>query len=109
MRNGIVQVPPPINEPVRDYAPGSPEKVSIKARLDEMLGETVEIPVIVGGREIRTGNTAEAVCPHDHSHVLATFHQAGEKEVQQADGVLRSASPGAIGRRWPGRTAPRSS
>ena len=75
MSNGIFQVPTPVNEPVRDYAPGSPEKARIKARLTEMLGERIEIPLIIGGREVRTGNTARAVCPHDHGHVLADFHQ----------------------------------
>ncbi len=84
MPNGIVQVPEPVNEPVRSYAPGSPEKTSLKRRLDEMMSETPEIPVIIGGREVHTGRTAEAVCPHDHGHVLATFHQAGAAEVEQA-------------------------
>lgn len=84
MPNAIVNVPDPKNEPVRAYGPGSAEKASLKKRLDEMLGEEIEIPLVIGGREIRTGNTATAVCPHDHGHVLATYHQAGEKEVEQA-------------------------
>ncbi len=91
MANGIVPVPPPVNEPVRSYAPGSPEKASLKARLDEMLREEIEIPLIIGGKEVRTGNTAKAVCPHDHGHVLATYHQAGETEVQQAIDAAASA------------------
>ncbi len=74
MPNAIVQVPTPVNEPVRDYAPGSPEKASIKQRLAEMLGERIEIPLIIGGKEIRSGNTGTCVCPHDHGHVLADFH-----------------------------------
>ena len=84
MSNGIVRVPDPVNEPVQSYAPGSPEKQSLKKRLDEMLSERIEIPVIIGGREVRTGNTTVAVCPHDHRHVLATVHQAGPKEVERA-------------------------
>ncbi len=84
MPNGIVPIPPPINEPVRAYAPGSSEKASLKAKLAATLADEVEIPLIIGGEEVRTGNTAKAVCPHDHQHVLATYHQAGEKEVQQA-------------------------
>lgn len=84
MPNGIIQVPPPVNEPVRDYAPGSPEKASLKKRLDELLAEKIDIPLVIGGREVRNGNTAEAVCPHDHGHVLATYHQAGADEVQAA-------------------------
>jgi 1-pyrroline-5-carboxylate dehydrogenase len=84
MMNGVVRVPDPINEPVRSYAPGSPEKESLKKKLDEMLSEQIEIPVIIGGRAVRTGNTTTAVCPHDHDHVLATVHQAGPKEVERA-------------------------
>ena len=82
MPNGIVSIPTPVNEPIKSFAPGSPEKASLKARVREMLAEEIEIPLIIGGKEIRTGNTATAVCPHDHKHVLGTYHKAGEKEVQ---------------------------
>ena len=84
MPNAIVPIPAPVNEPVRDYAPGSLERASLKARLGEMLAEEIEIPLLIGGREVRTGDTATAVCPHDHRHVLATYHRAGAKEVEQA-------------------------
>jgi 1-pyrroline-5-carboxylate dehydrogenase len=84
MSNAIVNVPSPRNEPVREYAPGSAEKLSLKRRLGEMLAERIEIPLIIGGEEVRTGNTFEAVCPHDHGHVLADVHQAGPAEVEQA-------------------------
>ena len=84
MANGIVSVPPPINDPIKSYAPGSPEKAPLKAKIKEMLSEEIEIPLIIGGKEIRTGNTAKAVCPHDHNHVLGTYHKAGEAEVQMA-------------------------
>ncbi len=82
--NSIAKVPAPHNEPVLSYAPGTPERRELKAELKRMAGEQIEIPVIVGGREIRTGDTAESVMPHDHAHVLATYHQAGEAEVRQA-------------------------
>ena len=84
MPNGIVPIPPPVNETIRSYAPGSPEKASLKARIRQMLGERVEMPLIIGGKEVRTGKTAEAVCPHDHRHVLGTYHLAGEAEVRMA-------------------------
>ena len=84
MPNGIVQLPQPTNETVRSYAPGSPEKASLKKRLDEMSGETLDIPLYIGGEEVRTGNMAQAVSPHDHGKVLANYHQAGEAEVAQA-------------------------
>ncbi len=84
MPNGIVNVPMPKNEPVRDYAPGSAQKASLKAKLNEMLSQEIEIPLIIGGKEVRTGKTAKAVCPHDHRHVLATYHMAGQAEVDMA-------------------------
>ncbi|MBW3627877.1 MAG: L-glutamate gamma-semialdehyde dehydrogenase [Gemmatimonadetes bacterium] len=82
--SSIPSVPQPRNEPVHSYAPGSPERADLKSALERMAGERIEIPVIVGGREIRTGDTAEAVMPHAHAHVLATWHQAGEAEVREA-------------------------
>jgi len=84
MPNGIVPTPKPVNEPVRAYAPGSPEKTSLKRTLATMLAEEIEIPLIIGGKEVRTGKTAKAVCPHDHGHALATYHKAGAAEVQMA-------------------------
>ncbi len=84
MSNAIIPVPKPQNEPVLGYGPGSAEKAQIKAELKRMLSEEVEIPLVIGGKEVRSGNTAKAVCPFDHKHVLATYHQAGEKEVQMA-------------------------
>lgn len=84
MLNGMVRVPPAVNEPVLSYAPGSPERASIKRRLAAMLKEEIDIPLVIGGREVRTGKTMTAVSPHDHGHRLATFHQAGQREVEQA-------------------------
>lgn len=91
MSNGILNVPTPLNEPVRSYAPGTSERASIERRLAEMLQETPDIPVIIGGREVRTGRVAQSVCPHDHGHVLATYHQAGADEVEQAVVAAREA------------------
>jgi 1-pyrroline-5-carboxylate dehydrogenase len=81
---GNRRVPPPVNEPVKSYAPGSPEKLDLKARLKAMAGERIDIPLVIGGREVRTGRTAQAVMPHDHRHVLADWHKAGPGEVEQA-------------------------
>lgn len=91
MSHAIFPLAAPSNEPVRSYAPGSPEKKALKKRIDEMLGEQIEIPVIIGGREIRTGDLANAVCPHDHGHVLAKFHQAGAAEVALAAEAAKKA------------------
>ncbi len=77
-------VPVPRNEPVLPYAPGSPERELLQKKLKEMHGQQVEIPAIIGGKEIFTGNTGTNVCPHDHQHVLCTFHKVGKPEIAQA-------------------------
>jgi 1-pyrroline-5-carboxylate dehydrogenase len=81
---GVRQVPPPVNEPNKSYAAGSPERAELKARLKSMADERLDIPLVIGGREVRTGRTAQAVMPHDHKHVLADYHLAGPQEIQQA-------------------------
>ncbi len=91
MANNVLYVPKPQNEPVLAYGPGSPEKKALKAELKRMLSEKIEIPLVIGGKEVRTGNTAEAVCPHDHRHVLAVYHQAGPQEVEQAIAASQEA------------------
>jgi len=70
------RVPLPENDPNLSYRPGSPERAELKARLAAMAGEIIDIPIIIGGREIRTGDTGTVVMPHDHAHVLATWHKA---------------------------------
>lgn len=74
----------PINEPIRNYEPGSHERESLKKKLDEMASQRISIPCIIGGKEVRTGNIRKVVMPHLHSHVLAEFHLGGEKELKQA-------------------------
>ena len=88
---GTRRVPPPTNEPVKSYAPGSPERAALKARLREMANDRADIPVIIGGREIRTGTTAHAVMPHNHRHVLADWHKASTKHVHEAVAAAREA------------------
>ena len=74
MSNGLFRTPIPVNEPIRSYAPGTPERESLKKKLDELAGKQVDIPLVIAGKEIRTGNTANYVMPHDHGHVLANWH-----------------------------------
>ncbi|MCC7242946.1 MAG: L-glutamate gamma-semialdehyde dehydrogenase [Acidobacteria bacterium] len=77
-------VPVPQNDPNLSYRPGSPERAELKARLSAMAAEVIDIPVIIGGREYRTGLTGTAVMPHKHGHVLAKWHKATPELVQQA-------------------------
>src|SRR5437763_2350962 len=81
---GIFRLPEPYNEPVKEYAPGSPEREELKRRLKEMESERIELPCVSGGEEITTGDTAEVVMPHRKSHVLADVHQGGADEVHRA-------------------------
>ncbi len=84
MSNAIFKIPFPQNDPVKSYAPGSPEKAALKSKLDEMQKQVIDIPIIIGGKEIRTGDTENCIMPHNHKHILAKYHKAGTKEVNMA-------------------------
>jgi 1-pyrroline-5-carboxylate dehydrogenase len=89
--SGHRKVPSAVNEPTRAYAPGSPERASLKARLSVMAGEKIDMPLIIAGCDVRTGKTAQSVMPHDHAHVLGEFHMASEQHVSQAiDAALKT-------------------
>ncbi len=89
--NGIIKVPVPSTEPVKGYAPGSPEKASLKAQLKKMLSEEIEIPLIIGGKEVKTGQMADCRIPHDHGHLLGRYHKAGPEEIDKAVESAKSA------------------
>jgi 1-pyrroline-5-carboxylate dehydrogenase len=84
-------VPPPVNDPIRSYAPGTPERASLKARLKAMAGEIVDIPIVIGGRRIETGDLADAVMPHDHQHVLGRYSKATPALALEAVEAARAA------------------
>jgi 1-pyrroline-5-carboxylate dehydrogenase len=81
---GLRKVPPPENEPNYTYLPGSAERTVLKARLSEMSAEKIEIPIVIGDCEIRSGRVEHAVMPHNHRHVLADWHGAEPEHVRQA-------------------------
>ncbi len=89
--NGTRRVPPPTNEPIKGYAPGSPERAALKSRLVEMAGERAEMPIIIGGEDIHTGELLQSVMPHNHKHVLGDWHKASSKHVHQAVDAARTA------------------
>ncbi len=91
MPNAIYNQDRPVNEPVKTYAPGTPERKALQETVASMRAEQIEIPLIIGGKEIKTGNTAKCVVPYEHEHVLATYHKAGKKEVEMAIEAAMSA------------------
>ena len=84
MNNAIFNLDYPSNEAVRSYVPGSRDRKLLNEALDKLSAEVQDIPLIIGGKEIRTGNTGDVLMPHNHKHKLATYHKAGEKEVKMA-------------------------
>jgi 1-pyrroline-5-carboxylate dehydrogenase len=84
MSFGLFRPPTPQNEPVKSYAPGSPERAELQVRLAEMKSQQIELPLVIGGEEARTGETFDAVMPHDRDHVLATVHKGGAADVDRA-------------------------
>jgi 1-pyrroline-5-carboxylate dehydrogenase len=91
MPNAKVRVPRAVNEPIQAYLPGSPERAALKTKLQELQNQEIEIPLIIGGKEVRTGRFGTCVLPHRHRQVLARYHQAGEKEVRMAIAAAREA------------------
>lgn len=84
MNNALFQFAHPANEPVKEYRPGSPERNALVKELEKQSNEVVEIPIIIGGKEVRTGDMGEVVMPHNHKHVIARYHKVSEKEVNMA-------------------------
>ena len=105
MINARINAPIPVNEPILAYAPGSSERAELKAQLQVCAGAQIEIPLVIGGREVRTGDTAQAVMPHNHQQVLATFHKGNAETVEQAVAAAEAARPGWAALPWEARAA----
>src|SRR5260370_7365220 len=91
MINAIVRVPPPKNEPVFSYAPNTPERTELKETLRRFSSERVEIPLVIGGKQVRTGKTSEVRMPHRHAHLLGTYHEADSTQVEKAIAAAMAA------------------
>ncbi|MGQ9600288.1 MAG: L-glutamate gamma-semialdehyde dehydrogenase [Anaerolineae bacterium] len=91
MSNAIFQVPIPVNEPVLEYAPGTPERETLQCALRDLVAQQVDIPLIIAGEEVRTGNTGLAVMPHDYRHTLGVYHKAGPAEALRAVAAAKTA------------------
>jgi len=105
MSFGAFRVPTPVNEPVKSYAPRSSERAALENELALTASREVEIPLVIGGKEVRTKHTGKSVMPHDHGHVLATYHQAGPAEVQAAIDAAEAARPAWCALPWEERAA----
>jgi 1-pyrroline-5-carboxylate dehydrogenase len=84
MGKGFFKVPVAVNEPVKDYAVGSPERAAVAATYKKMYDSTVEVPLFINGKDVKTGDTETMSCPHDHKHILGTYHKADKKLAQEA-------------------------
>ncbi len=105
MNNAIFKFEKPANEPIYAYAPGSEERKKLEAEIARLSSQTIDIPLIIGGKEIRTGDTGKVVMPHNHQHVLATYHKAGEKEVKMAIQAAMDAKEKWMNMSWVERSA----
>jgi len=105
MSNAIFSLPESHNEAILQYAPGSKERALLKAELERQFNQEIEIPLIIGGKEVRTGKIQKAVCPHDHQHVLARYHEAGEAEIRLAIDAALAAKKDWEATPWQDRAA----
>ena len=92
MSNAIFKILEPVNEPVLDYEPGSEARALLKDQLQNLMSKQVEIPVLINGREVFTGDTAICAPPHNHRHVVGTYHRGGSREVDLAVQAAKDAS-----------------
>jgi len=105
MPNAIFAIDPPANEPILEYRPGSDERYRVKDELQRLRITEMEIPLIIGGRPVKTGNLGRCMIPHDHGHQLAVFHQAGDKEVAMAVEASQSSAGEWAAMEWEDRLA----
>jgi 1-pyrroline-5-carboxylate dehydrogenase len=105
MINGIPKIDMPDNEPVIPYAPGTPQKSALKKKLLQLGSRKIDIPCVIGGRNVRTGRLGHCRVPHDHGHILGTYHKAGVKEVEAAVKAARTAKADWSRMPWEARAA----
>src|SRR3954470_15983913 len=105
MPKGIYKVPVAINEPVKSYAPGSPERKELQAMLKELRKTELDIPMYIGGREVRSNKKVRIAPPHDHKHTLGYFHKSEKKHIEQAINAALAARESWTNLSWEHRAA----
>ncbi|KDN54459.1 L-glutamate gamma-semialdehyde dehydrogenase [Flavobacterium seoulense] len=105
MLKGFFKVPKAINEPVKNYAPNSPEKEAVLAAYKKMWNESVDVPLYIGNKEIRTGNTRNITPPHDHKHIVGSYHLAEKNHVEEAIANALESRKAWVNMAWEQRAA----
>jgi len=105
MLKGFFNVPTPVNEPVKSYAPGSPERKELQAMLSELRAQEIDVPMYIGSEEVRTGKTRPMSPPHDHQKVLGHFHEGDASHVEQAINAALGAKDAWENLEWEQRAA----
>ena len=105
MGKGFFEVPIAVNEPIKDYAPGSPERAAVSAAYKKMYDSTVEVPMYINGENVKTGDTGTMSPPHDHKHILGTYHKAEKKDIESAISTALEARKKWANTPWEQRAA----
>jgi len=105
MLKGFFNVPVPVNEPIREYAPGSPERAELKAMLAELRSQVIDIPMYIGGEEVRSENKKQLSPPHDHKHTIGWYHHGDASHVDQAINAALDAKEAWENMAWEHRAA----
>jgi len=105
MPKGFFHVPKAVNEPVKSYAPNSPEKAAVLAAYKKMWNETIDVPMYIGAEQIKTGNTRTMSAPHDHQHIVGTYHLAEKSHIEKAIAAALEARKNWANMPWEHRAA----
>src|ERR1700752_5315815 len=100
MPKGIYKVPAPHNEPIKNYAPGSPERKELQAMLKTLRSKQLDIPMYIGSKEVRSNNKIRLAPPHDHKHTLGYFHKSDKKHIEQAINAALAAKEAWANLAW---------
>ncbi len=105
MANGVFKIPVAVNEPIKQFAPGSLDREELKRTIREMRLQQLDVPMYIGGKEVRTGKKTAMICPHDHKHILGYYHKGDKTHVKQAIAAAMTAKKKWMAMSWEHRAA----
>src|SRR5262245_31853011 len=105
MPKGVFNVPTPVNEPIKSYAPKSPERAELQKMLAHLRSQELDIPRYIGGKEVRSNNKSRLAPPHDHQHTLGHFHKSDKEHIQQAIDAALAARAKWVNLSWEHRAS----